>query len=201
MFWQRFYDLCVCRGTKPNPVAKEIGISSGILTKWKTQNVLPNGETLKKIADYLNCSVDYLLGRSDDKIDDEMLDTINSIPCYILEIYSNLYEAKKAFKVIQKIRFHMFKSLFSSEEMDKYKHILLYSPEDYEDFIIKLENKYKISSGWLDGENVPMFSNDLLKLNYAKLNSLGRKKAEEYISDLVENSKYTPTDQEHGAEE
>ena len=31
--------------------------------------------------------------------------------------------------------------------------------------------------------------------------NVSTKKAEEYISDLVENSKYTQTDQEHGAEE
>lgn len=31
LFWNRFYDLCVKRGTKPNPVAKEIGISSAPL--------------------------------------------------------------------------------------------------------------------------------------------------------------------------
>ena len=65
LFWNRFYDLCVKRGTKPNPVAKEIGISSGTLTKWKSAGTLPNGETLIKIADYLDCSVDYLLGRTD----------------------------------------------------------------------------------------------------------------------------------------
>lgn len=65
MFWERFYNLCLQHGTKPNPVGKEIGISSGIITKWKTDNTLPNGETLIKIADYLDCSVDYLLGRTD----------------------------------------------------------------------------------------------------------------------------------------
>lgn len=65
MFWNRFYELCIKHNTKPNPVAKNIGISSGSLTKWKNDNVLPNGETLIKIADYLNCSVDYLLGRTD----------------------------------------------------------------------------------------------------------------------------------------
>lgn len=65
MFWERFYTLCITRGTKPNPVAKKIGISSGVITKWKTENTLPNGETLIKIADYLDCSVDYLLGRTD----------------------------------------------------------------------------------------------------------------------------------------
>ena len=64
MFWQRFYDICLAHGTKPNPVAKEIGISSGILTKWKNNGALPNGETLMKLANYFNCSVDYLLGRA-----------------------------------------------------------------------------------------------------------------------------------------
>lgn len=65
LFWERFYQMCILKGTKPNPVAKEIGISSGIVTKWKTVGTLPNGETLIKIADYLDCSVDYLLGRTD----------------------------------------------------------------------------------------------------------------------------------------
>lgn len=63
MFWERFYDMCIEKNTKPNPVAKEIGISSGVISKWKTTGALPSGETLIKIADYLDCSVDYLLGR------------------------------------------------------------------------------------------------------------------------------------------
>lgn len=65
MFWERFYNLCVACGTKPNPVAKTIGISSGVVSKWKNTGSLPNGETLIKLADYLDCSVDYLLGRTD----------------------------------------------------------------------------------------------------------------------------------------
>lgn len=64
MFWERFYELCLKNGTKPNPLAKEIGISSGVITKWKSGGI-PNGEMLIKIADYLDCSVDYLLGRTD----------------------------------------------------------------------------------------------------------------------------------------
>ncbi len=63
MFWERFYELCLNLGTRPNPVGKELGISSGVITKWKNGSV-PNGDTLAKIADYLNCSVDYLLGRT-----------------------------------------------------------------------------------------------------------------------------------------
>ena len=66
MFWERFYDMVLQTGTKPNPFAKELGISSAVLTNWKKGDSIPNGETLRIIADKLDCSVDYLLGRTDD---------------------------------------------------------------------------------------------------------------------------------------
>ena len=64
MFFERLYLLCENKGIKPNTVAKAIGVSTAIATKWKN-GTTPNGETLTKIADYLDCSVDYLLGRTD----------------------------------------------------------------------------------------------------------------------------------------
>lgn len=64
MFWERFYELCAEIGKKPNPVGKEIGVSSGAITKWKNGTV-PPAEILIKISDYFNCSVDYLLGRAE----------------------------------------------------------------------------------------------------------------------------------------
>lgn len=63
-FWERLYDICVKKGCKPNTVAKAIGLSTATATKWKN-GTIPNGEALAKIADYLGCSIDYLLGRSD----------------------------------------------------------------------------------------------------------------------------------------
>ena len=49
MFWERFYSLCLRNGKRPNPVGKEIGLSSGIISKWKSGGI-PNGETLMKLA-------------------------------------------------------------------------------------------------------------------------------------------------------
>lgn len=66
MFWDIFYKICIEQGTKPNPVAKQIGVSSSTVTSWKNGGI-PNGETLLKLADYLNVSVDYLLGRTTEK--------------------------------------------------------------------------------------------------------------------------------------
>ncbi len=64
MFWERFYDLCQQIEKKPNPVGKEMGISSGIISKWKS-GAIPSGENLIKLAQYFDCSIDYLVGRTD----------------------------------------------------------------------------------------------------------------------------------------
>lgn len=65
MFWDRFEKLCREAGKKPSPVGKEIGVSATAVYKWK-DGTIPNGEILMKIADYFNCSTDYLLGRTDE---------------------------------------------------------------------------------------------------------------------------------------
>lgn len=67
MFWERFYELCISMGEKPNPVAQKIGLSSGVLTKWKNGTSFPNGTILIDIAKYFNCSIDYLVGLTNQK--------------------------------------------------------------------------------------------------------------------------------------
>lgn len=43
--------------------AKIFKISSGTIAMWETNKRQPDYETLNKIADFFNVSVDYLLGR------------------------------------------------------------------------------------------------------------------------------------------
>ena len=62
-FWETFVQLCKEHNTKPNPVASELGISSGSVSQWKTGSI-PSAERLILIADYFSCSIDYLLGRT-----------------------------------------------------------------------------------------------------------------------------------------
>ncbi len=60
MFWENFVKLCEARGVKPNPVAKELGLSSGSVTYWK-QGKIPQSTTLQKLADYFGVTTDTLL--------------------------------------------------------------------------------------------------------------------------------------------
>ncbi|MBQ8345153.1 MAG: helix-turn-helix transcriptional regulator [Clostridia bacterium] len=61
MFWENFRQLCLEKGKSPNAVAKEIGLSSGSVTKWKQEGVIPREATLKKIADYFGVTANRLL--------------------------------------------------------------------------------------------------------------------------------------------
>lgn len=80
MFWEKYESLCRKKRKSPNAVARELGISSGSITKWKDEKIIPNGKTLIKIADYFNCSTDYLLGRNEknkDKTIEALEDMLN----------------------------------------------------------------------------------------------------------------------------
>lgn len=56
-------DLAKTKGYKLSDMFETIGIGKNTMSNLKTS--MPKADTLAKIADYLDCSVDYLLGRTD----------------------------------------------------------------------------------------------------------------------------------------
>ena len=46
-------------------VSDDTGISTGNISDWKSGRSMPSAIKLDILADYLDCSVDYLLGRTD----------------------------------------------------------------------------------------------------------------------------------------
>lgn len=65
MFWDNFYNACLAKNIKPSAVVQKLGLSGGSVTTWKKRP--PNAETLLVLADALDVSVDYLLGRKEPK--------------------------------------------------------------------------------------------------------------------------------------
>ncbi len=61
-------------------------LSKNTLSTMQSRGYLPRAETLLKIADYLDCSVDYLLGRAElpDAIHPSDLDARNGTTDYIM---------------------------------------------------------------------------------------------------------------------
>ena len=64
MFTEKFIEIIQSKDIKPYHIAKETGISTGLMSAYKRGEKIPSVENLIKIADFLDCSVDYLLERS-----------------------------------------------------------------------------------------------------------------------------------------
>lgn len=60
-FYSRLRDICVEQRTSIYALEKATGASKGSFIKWRTSS--PSVDILIKIADYLNVSLDYLVGR------------------------------------------------------------------------------------------------------------------------------------------
>ena len=65
MFTDRFNQMLIKKQISAYKVAKETGISQGLMNEYKNGVKFPSMQNLIKIADYLDCSIDYLLGRTD----------------------------------------------------------------------------------------------------------------------------------------
>lgn len=53
------------RGLTAKKVSDATGISTGNISDWKSGRSMPSAVKLDILANYLDCSVDYLLGRTD----------------------------------------------------------------------------------------------------------------------------------------
>lgn len=67
MFYDLYSDLCKGRGVSLNKAASEMGLSNSTVTKWKKTKATPSGDTLSKVSEYFNVSMDFLLSHSTEK--------------------------------------------------------------------------------------------------------------------------------------
>ncbi|MBC1433775.1 helix-turn-helix transcriptional regulator [Listeria rocourtiae] len=61
--FERIKKLCKARGISLQDLARSVNIGENSIYAWKTN--APTSDKLRAVADYLDVSVDYLLGRSD----------------------------------------------------------------------------------------------------------------------------------------
>ena len=63
-FFETLSHLMEDRGMKPTQLSEILHFGKNQIKYWEKNGNIPNGETLISLADYFNCSVDYLLGRT-----------------------------------------------------------------------------------------------------------------------------------------
>lgn len=58
-------ELCKSKGHSISKLLVDCNIRKSLIYDMEKRDWTPSAEVFEKIADYLNCSVDYLLGRTD----------------------------------------------------------------------------------------------------------------------------------------
>ncbi len=64
VFSRRLSELREAAGMTQTDLGKVLGSGKVQVSRYETGRILPNAETLSRIADSFDCSVDYLLGRT-----------------------------------------------------------------------------------------------------------------------------------------
>jgi len=84
IFLQNVLRLISEKNITKNKMLVDLGMSRSTFVDWKKKGHLPNGDTLKKIAEYFNVSVDFLLGNEQK----EKLPTVDGVELteYELEV-------------------------------------------------------------------------------------------------------------------
>lgn len=86
MFWSNLISLCLDKGITPNKVCSDLGLSTATATKWKN-GAVPRDTTLKKIADYFNVSVSFLLG---DDVTESTAIIMNDMPVHMIPLFESV---------------------------------------------------------------------------------------------------------------
>lgn len=60
-----FFKIISDKGLNAKKLSDATGISTGNISDWKSGRSMPSAIKLDVLANYLDCSVDYLLGRTD----------------------------------------------------------------------------------------------------------------------------------------
>lgn len=67
MFFERLKELREERNLNQTDLAKHLNISQGTIGNWETNKRVPDVKMILKIADYFDVSVDYLLGKTNER--------------------------------------------------------------------------------------------------------------------------------------
>ncbi len=96
MLGDRIKELRTEKDIFQQQLADKLGVSKSTVAMWETNKREPDIGILNKLADFFNCSIDYLLERTNDCTDESVLDKALAIDIDLLQKHGNLLDAQKA---------------------------------------------------------------------------------------------------------
>ena len=66
-FYERYAELCRDNNISPSSAAMAVGLNRSSVTRWKQKGTAPRQETVVKIANLFDVTVEYMMGLEDMK--------------------------------------------------------------------------------------------------------------------------------------
>lgn len=192
MFDDRLKNLRIERNLNMRQASIALGMPYTTYVGYEKNEREPNSESLVLIANYFNVSVDYLIGRSDNKtlIEQQVNQSTNNniIHSKRIELGISVKDFANAVGVSEAIVNQWEKGTISPgrNEIVKISRILNISIDN----LLPKETALFVADS--DSVNIIKNKDEILLLNnYKALNKLGKEKLIDYSDDLVSNGKYT----------
>lgn len=81
IFLDRLDEMLREKGMMRKQMLRELELGKNSFLNWQTRETLPNGTTLVKIADYFDVSLDWLVGRSEERRLRRCEERQSNMPC------------------------------------------------------------------------------------------------------------------------
>ena len=95
IFAEKLYELLAEKGLNRKQFAEKCGIPYPTVVGWTNLNRLPDYSALLKLADFFDCSVDYLMSRQDDVGNITVVNSLTRDEEELLSTYKQLTPAQK----------------------------------------------------------------------------------------------------------
>ena len=157
MFVQRLKELRIAHHLQQKELAQKLFVDASTISQWERGKAKPDYQKQQMLADLFNVSLDYLTGRTNNRIDDAVLDKALTVDQDFLELAGNLHDAQIIQKKFdEKIR--QFKEAAQKTEL---------SPQD--EGIALYEQLDDIDRAEIRGEMRQMLKNDKYNQENAKM--------------------------------
>ena len=84
------------RGIKASKLSKDLGVSSGQISDWKSGRSKPNSDTMIALTKYLNVSAEFILGYTDEPNKKSAPSEESALDNEIMQLFAALPADKQA---------------------------------------------------------------------------------------------------------
>ncbi len=122
-------------------LSKVLGISEAVISQWKSGRQLPKYDSINLLCDYFNVSPNYLLGRTDEKINTHYENNVSGIN------FSNLIHGSGSVTVNSSNNDYKKLTKEETEILNVYRLLDARDRTKFMNFIFEMEDKIEKNTG------------------------------------------------------